>query len=53
MLVTAVEASSVGSICGLIEGQTTVDWSSRTWARGVGGGSAANASHTGAEVARL
>jgi hypothetical protein len=26
-LVTAVEASSVGSICGLTEGQTTVDWS--------------------------
>jgi hypothetical protein len=26
-LVTAVEASSVGSICGLSEGQTTVDWS--------------------------
>eukprot|EP01047_Picozoa_sp_COSAG01_P024600 COSAG01_NODE_1524_length_10019_cov_6.258367_18_plen_122_part_00 len=26
-LVTAVEASSIGSICGLTEGQTIVDWS--------------------------
>eukprot|EP01047_Picozoa_sp_COSAG01_P022104 COSAG01_NODE_1303_length_10815_cov_14.897938_8_plen_1330_part_00 len=26
-LVTAVQASSVGSICGLTEGQTTIDWS--------------------------
>ena len=30
-LAAAVEASSVGSICGLVEGQTSVDWSNQNF----------------------
>ena len=30
-LVAAVEASSVGSICGIVEGQTSVDWSNQNF----------------------